>query len=92
VTIEAESVGTPVVASDIPPSRVTLVDGGSGLLVPLDDEGALADALTRVLIDGDLRARLSEGARRHFAQHFDLGARLGAIADFYEELARRRVS
>ncbi len=91
VTIEAEAVGTPVVGSDIPPSRVTLVDGESGLLVPLDDEAAMADALVRVLTDSDLRARLSEGARRRFVENFDLGTRVGAIADLYEELARRRI-
>lgn len=91
VTIEAEAVGTPVVASDIPPSRVTLADGESGLLVPLDDEGAMAEALTRVLTDPELRARLSAGARRHFVEHFDLGRRVSAIADRYEELTRRRV-
>jgi glycosyltransferase involved in cell wall biosynthesis len=91
VTIEAEAVGTPVVASDIPPSRLTVADGESGLLVPLDDEAAMADALTRVLTDPDLRARLSDGARRRFADNFDLSTRLGAVADFYEELARRRL-
>ncbi len=91
VTIEAEAVGTPVVASDIPPTRETLVDGESGLLVPLDDEAAMADALVRVLTDTDLRARLSEGARRRFVDHFDLERRLPAVADRYEELARRRL-
>ncbi len=91
VTIEAEAVGTPVVASDIPPSRVTVVDGRSGLLVPLDDEQAMAEALVRVLVDADLRSRLSEGARQHFCDHFDLGRRVEAIADLYEDLARRRM-
>jgi glycosyltransferase involved in cell wall biosynthesis len=92
VTIEAEAVGTPVVASDIPPTRTTtLVDGESGLLVPLDDEVAMADALVRVLTDDDLRARLSEGARRRFLDRFDLGTRVEAIADLYEDLARRRM-
>jgi glycosyltransferase involved in cell wall biosynthesis len=79
-----------VVASDIPPTRqTTLVDGETGLLVPLDDEAAMADALVRVLTDEGLRARLSEGGRRRFVDHFELGARVGAIADLYEELARR---
>jgi glycosyltransferase involved in cell wall biosynthesis len=91
VTIEAEAVGTPVVASDIPPSRVTVADGTSGLLVPLDDEAGLADALTSVLTDAALRERLSAGARRHFLAHFDLGTRVGEIADLYEGLARRRM-
>jgi len=91
VTIEAESVGTPVVASDIPPSRTTVRHRRSGLLVPLDDETALSEALVEVLTDADLRERLSAGARRQFDDHFDLTTRAVPIADTYETLTRRRL-
>jgi glycosyltransferase involved in cell wall biosynthesis len=70
---------------------VTVADGESGLLVPLDDVAAMAEALVGVLTDPTLRARLSDGARRHVAEHFDLSARLPDIADLYEGLARRRL-
>lgn len=86
VTIEAEGAGTPVVGSDIPPSRVTVADGISGLLVPTGDSSAMAAALVDVLSDPELRARLSAGARRHFDEHFDLATRVGPIVDTYERV------
>ena len=60
---EALAFGLPVVATwtgAIP----DLVGEDAGLLVPVDDEAALADALTRAIGDADLRASLTEGARR----------------------------
>lgn len=88
VTIEAQAVGTPVVASDIPPFRESV--GDAGLLVPLDDDRALAGALARVLTDGPLRARLGAAGRRRFEERFDLADRAGSLADRYEALALRR--
>jgi glycosyltransferase involved in cell wall biosynthesis len=41
-----------------------LLGDGAGLLVPVGDTPALVEALSRVLTDGGLRARLAEGARR----------------------------
>lgn len=63
--IEAAACGTPVVASDSPGLRESVVDGESGLLVPHGEPGAWADAMTRVLEDGELRRRLAEGALEH---------------------------
>ncbi len=63
--IEAAACGTPVVASDSPGLRESVVDGESGLLVPHDDPGAWADAMIRVLQDGELRRRLARGALEH---------------------------
>jgi glycosyltransferase involved in cell wall biosynthesis len=60
---EALAYGLPVVATTtgaIP----DLVGDTAGLLVPVRDKPALVDALSRVLEDAPLRARLAEGARR----------------------------
>ena len=40
-----------------------ITDGESGLLVPPQNDRELADAIDRVLSDGDLRARITAGAR-----------------------------
>ncbi len=67
-TAEALGRGIPVVATAVggQPEAVGRVQDGSrpGLLVPPDDPGALADALGRWLIDGDLRERLRRAAVR----------------------------
>jgi len=60
---EALCVGCAVVATDCPfgPNEM-IVDGESGLLVPVNDPAALAAAISRLITDPELRQRLSRGA------------------------------
>jgi glycosyltransferase involved in cell wall biosynthesis len=60
---EALAHGLPVVAT-MTGAIPDLIGEEAGLLVPVDDTGSLVDALSRVLGDADLRARLAAGARR----------------------------
>jgi glycosyltransferase involved in cell wall biosynthesis len=58
--LEALALGIPVVSTDCPSGpRWILEDGEKGLLVPVGDHLALADAILRMLGDADLRHRLS---------------------------------
>jgi glycosyltransferase involved in cell wall biosynthesis len=59
--VESNACGTPVVASRSPGLVDSVRDDESGLLVPHGDATALADALTAVLTDGELRVRLGRG-------------------------------
>ncbi len=61
--IEANACGTPVVASDSDGLRDSVRNGETGILVPHGDPAALADALSAVLSDPVLRARLSEAGK-----------------------------
>ena len=67
--VEAAACGTPAVAADSPGLRESVVDGGTGRLVPYGDASALADALASLAADPALVARLGTGARR-FAEGF----------------------
>ena len=60
---EALARGLPVVAT-MTGAIPELVGNTAGLLVPVNDTPALVDALSRVLGDAGLRARLAGGARR----------------------------
>lgn len=64
VLVEAMTCGVPVVATDSPGGSSFLLDAGSaGLLVPMRDPGAMAVAISRVLLDQALRADLIERGR-----------------------------
>ena len=56
--IEAGASGTAVVAADSPGLRDSVRRDETGLLVPYGDDGAMAEALVRVLTDAALRRRL----------------------------------
>jgi glycosyltransferase involved in cell wall biosynthesis len=82
--LEAAACATPSVASAVPGLRESVVDGETGVLVPYGDTHALADALARLLCDGDLRRRMGVAARA-FAERFSWDA----SADGVEAVLRR---
>jgi D-inositol-3-phosphate glycosyltransferase len=65
VAVEAQAVGTPVVAAAVGGLTTVVRDGTSGLLVDSHDPGAWSDALRRIVTDDRLRARLEAGAVEH---------------------------
>jgi glycosyltransferase involved in cell wall biosynthesis len=68
--IEANQLGTPVVASDVPGLRDSVRDGQTGLLAPYGDVDAFADRIGRLLEDNALSLEMSREALR-WSQHFD---------------------
>jgi len=56
---EAAACGTPAVATDVNGHRSSVVDGVTGVLVPLED---LGETIADVLLDDDRRNRLAEAA------------------------------
>ena len=71
VFLEANAAGTAVLAGRSGGIEDAVVDGFSGLLVDPEDVGAVAEALTRLLEDGDLRARLPAQGMERVKREFD---------------------
>ena len=61
--LESMACATPIVCSDILGFRDVVKHGREALMVPRDDQGALADGLVRLLDDESLRSRLGEAGR-----------------------------
>lgn len=62
--LEAMALGLPVVATDCPPGgpRMVISSGENGLLVPVNDERAMAEAINRLIEDRDFAERLAKNA------------------------------
>jgi glycosyltransferase involved in cell wall biosynthesis len=69
--IEAMMTGLPVVATDIRGAREQVIDGETGLLVPVKDEAALAAALGRLVADPALRARMGKASLARARAEYD---------------------
>lgn len=81
--LEAQATGVPVVATAAGGVTEFVADGDTGLLVPPRDERALADALERVLADGELRRRLARGGRSQAETLFSLDRQAAKVAEVY---------
>jgi GT2 family glycosyltransferase/glycosyltransferase involved in cell wall biosynthesis len=89
--LEAMSVGVPFVATAH--GGVTEVLGDAGLLVPPGDARALADAISRLLDDAELRGRMhAAGPPAIVAQHLTADDQRRAILEILQELAPARLS
>jgi glycosyltransferase involved in cell wall biosynthesis len=85
--LEAMSYGAPVVASDA--ASIPEVGGDAALYFRCGDAGALSDALTRVLRDPALAARMADAGRARAAQ-FDETTRARKTLEALEASAPRR--
>ena len=69
--IEATAAGVPVITTDLPGCRDTVVDGRSGFLVPPRSPERLAAAMAALLRDPDRIAAMGREARRLAVATFD---------------------
>jgi glycosyltransferase involved in cell wall biosynthesis len=62
--MEAAACGRAMIASNVPGCREVALHEQTGLLFPVDDPAALADAMARLAADQELRARCATAARK----------------------------
>ena len=84
--LEAAACGRPLIATDVPGCREVARAGVNALLVPVDNPEALADAMSQLASDPDLRARYSAGSRQLVETEFS-SAHIGReIVALYRQL------
>jgi glycosyltransferase involved in cell wall biosynthesis len=70
--LEAMAMGRAVITTDAPGCRGTVVDGESGLLVPVADPDALYSAMRRFVVEPDLAGRMGEASLGLVREKFDV--------------------
>jgi glycogen synthase len=102
INLEAMACGTPVVASKVGGIPEVVVDGVTGLLVPLEQQtespfepldprrfsADLAAAINRLLGDPDLRQRMAQAGRERVEREFSWPSIARQTADLYGSLTR----
>jgi D-inositol-3-phosphate glycosyltransferase len=85
VALEAMACGTPVVASQVGGLAYLVQDGQTGYTVPADDPQALAQALKRLLLDREMRARMGRQAAA-FAKEYAWSKITARIINIYQQV------
>lgn len=83
--LEAMRAGTPVVVTDVPGNRDVVEDEVNGLLVPPDDPRRLAQAITRLLSDGELTRSLTHNGVLTVAR-YDVRSMAATTSGVYRDL------
>lgn len=86
VVVEAMGIGKPVIATRVGAIPEMLADG-CGLLVPVQDAGALAVALGQVMGDARLRHALAEKARARATERYSLDVVFSQYLTIWREAA-----
>src|SRR6202008_2499357 len=68
--LEAAAFGRPLIANDVPGCRDIVIHEKTGLLVPVDDAGALAAAILRLIRSPPKPVRCGAAARRLVDERF----------------------
>jgi glycosyltransferase involved in cell wall biosynthesis len=84
--LEAMAAGLPVVATSVGGTPEVVMDGVTGFLVPPRDPEALAGALSRLLLDPDLRQRMGQAGRQRAFDHFNILHTVHQTQALYERL------
>jgi glycosyltransferase involved in cell wall biosynthesis len=85
--LEAMALGVPVVTTAVNGLGEAVLHERTGLVVPEHDPAALAEALSRLLVDPALARSLASDARRHVEEHFALEQSVAFLRTLFPEAA-----
>ena len=89
--IEAMASGKPVIATNIRGCREEVVPGSTGLLVPLKDPAALAEAIISLLINPELAYQMGVEGRQRACELFDERIVLDKQSKTYAEIVQKKL-
>ena len=90
VVLEAMSMQLPIITTDSPGCRETVIPEENGLLIPTRDSRALVDAIERLISNREERLRFGKRARELAEARFDLREITSRYMELYERLLDRR--
>jgi glycosyltransferase involved in cell wall biosynthesis len=84
--LEAMSAGLPVVATDAGATKELVQNAVTGLLVPVDNQTAISNALAILAADPGLRSQYGKAGRQVFEERFNFQRMVDETVQAYEQL------
>jgi len=88
--LEGMAASLPMIVTDAGGNKEAVLDGATGLVVPVRDPVRLSEAILRLAGDAELRTRLGKAGRRRVEEHFTLEACVARYEALYRALLAGR--
>ena len=88
VVLEAMACGLPIIATNVRGNRDLILSGKNGILVPPHSPKELADAISMLLNDNEMRIELGKNARKTIEEKFTLDIIFANVLQCYESLIK----
>lgn len=89
--IEGMAAGLAIIATPVGAVEDIIIDGETGLLVPVGDAEAIAASLQRLIEQPETRRRLGENARRLHAERLEIGMYFDSLVALWASIVRKPV-
>lgn len=86
VALEAMACGTPVIASEVGGLQNLIIEGETGFFIARQDSTGLSDKMKTLLLDDDLRHRISKNAEE-YAKSYDWATITQKMISVYKKLS-----
>lgn len=80
--LEAMAVGRPIITTDVPGCRETVIDGVTGFIVPVKDSVQLANKISRFITNPELALEMGNNAYAFVVDKYDVNKVNKTILDF----------
>ncbi len=87
--IEAMAYGVPPIVTNCGGNPELVVHGITGLVIPVQDVGAISQAIRQLYENPDMRKKLGKAARERIQKHFNIENTIKHTTDLYKTLAPR---
>jgi glycosyltransferase involved in cell wall biosynthesis len=89
--LEAASMGKPIITTNAPGCRDTVVNGENGILVPIKDVESLFDAVIKLISKPELRRKMGEKSRKKAVAEFDEKIVIDQTMKVYKRLIKQKL-
>jgi lipopolysaccharide/colanic/teichoic acid biosynthesis glycosyltransferase len=88
VVLEAQACGKPVITTDATGAIDSIIDGTTGLMIPVGDPARLTNALLKIAADPDRAAAMGKAGRERVQKQFDQKVVWDNLLSHYEQVMR----
>ena len=90
--IEAGAAGRPVVVSNAGGLPEVVLDGRTGIVVPKENPQAAADAISKLVLDRELRIQMGEAGKQHVVDTYDWSSCVTTMTNLYQRVINQHKS